>query len=501
MPIAFSRYIAITSALGAGSTSPQRELIARLFTTNSDVPTKTVLEFTEDEVSNFFGASSQEARRANSYFGFVSKNGTRPSRISFARWADADTAPLAIGTETDTTLTEFQAVTAGEFTLTLGVITETVSGIDLSSAGDFASVASAVQTVVRAANADALFAQAVVAYDAARSRFTLTGGGTGGDTAIDIQPTAATPVLGDLLGWGAGTVFSRGVDAETIVEVLSESSQLTNNFGSYAFVQTLTEEQVTESATWNDGNNVLYQYHVPVLPADAAAVSANIIGLGGTGMTLMGTQVNEFPEMLPMSVLAATNYARRASVQNYMFQQTGLTPTVITSADADLYDGLRVNYYGQTQTAGQQLSFYQRGFLTGTGTDPVNMNVFANEQWLKDFAGSQIMGLLLALPRVPANATGRGQVLAVLRDPVVETALVNGTISVGRTLSTQQRLFITEQTGDPNAFQQVQTSGYWLDATIESRTVNGVLEFFVAYTLIYSKDDVIRRVEGSHVLI
>ena len=72
---------------------------------------------------------------------------------------------------------------------------------------------------------------------------------------------------------------------------------------------------------------------------------------------------------------------------------------------------------------------------------------------------------------------------------------------MGRTLTAQQRVFVGEQTGDPNAFQQVQTSGYWLDATIQQRTVNNVVEFEIDYTLVYSKDDVVRRVQGSHIII
>lgn len=502
MPIPFSRYVSITSALGAGSPSPQREFIARLFTTNINIPTKTVLEFTTaDEVSNFFGSDTAESQRARSYFGFVSEVATRPNRISFARWANEDTPPIAIGTQTNTTLQEFQGVTSGEFILTLGGITETVTGIDLSSSTDLASVAADIQTVVRTVNLDPLFAQAVVAYDASRSRFTLTGGVTGGNNDINIQSTSATPVLVNLLGWSIGVIFSRGVDEETVTEVLAESTQLTNNFGTYAFVPTLTEEQITESSTWNSGNNVLFQYHLNVFPEDAAQVSGNIINLAGTGISLnLPDLEDEYPEMLPMAAFAATDYRRRASVRSFMYLQGDLTPTVTTKADADFFDALRVNYYGLTQNGGERLAFYQRGFLTGSGTDPINMNVFANEQWLKDFIGSQLISLLLTLPRVPANAGGRGQVLAVIRD-AVEVALLNGTISVGRTLTIQERVFVTELSGSETAFQQVENTGFWLDATIESRIDDGVIEFFVAYTLIYTKDNVIRRVEGSHILI
>lgn len=497
MSISYNRYINITSGLGAGAASPTRDFIGRLITTNSNLPTNGVEEFTSlDAVGNYFGVNTDEYRRAQFYFGFVSKAITRPSRISFARWAEVDTAPIIIGTSNAATLAQLQAVSAGDLTVTLGTITEAISPIDLSSATSFTDVASTLQTAVRAANVDPLFASAIVTYSSVFNSFLLAGGATG-PAAISVTGTGN---LVTLLGFSTGARLSPGVAAQTVTEVLAASTATSNNFGSFAFVPTLTTQQVTDAATWNDGNNLLFMFMTPVTPTDAASVSAAVIGLGGTGLTLnLPTLTNEFPEMLPMAVFAATDYTRRASVQNYMFQQASLTATVTSDTDADLYDGLRINYYGQTQSAGQFIEFYQRGFLTGAGTDPVNMNVFANEIWLKDFAGAELMTLLLA-NRLPANEAGRGAALVVLRD-VAAQGLVNGTISVGGTLTSQQRIFITEQTNDPTAFQQVQTSGFWLDASVQSEVVNNVTEFFLQYTLLYRKDDVIRRVDGRHTLI
>jgi len=500
MAISFTRYIGITSGLAVGAGAVQRELIARLFTTDFQIPTGSIGEFdTAADVGSYFGFTSPEYFRALFYFAFVSKNITRAQKISYARWAEVDTAPQIIGAETDTLLTDFNTVSTGSFTLTLGAIEQVVASIDLSTSSSLADVAADVQTAIQAANVDALFTGCTVTYDAPNSRFNLNGGGTGA-TAIAIVGGGA-PDLAALLGWtDVSTRLSPGVDAQTVTEVLTDTTEASNNFGSFAFVPTLTEAEILEAATWNDGNNVLFQYHTPVTAANAAAVSAAVSALGGTGMTLNDTTLSpaEYPEMMPMVVLAATDYTQRGATQNYMFQQDGLSPTVTTNPNANLYDGLTVNYYGQTQSAGVTLSFYQRGFLTGSGTDPVNMNVFANEQWLKDFIGVNLMNLLLAT-NVPANASGRGQAILVVREGV-ERALLNGTISVGKTLNATQIIFITEQTGDSNAHYQVQTSGYWLDAQIvEDPPASG--EFKIVYTLIYSKDDAIRKVEGSHILV
>jgi hypothetical protein len=184
-----------------------------------------------------------------------------------------------------------------------------------------------------------------------------------------------------------------------------------------------------------------------------------------------------------------------------MFQIFNVSPGVTNTTDSDTYDALRVNYYGRTQTAGQFLEFYQRGVLMGLAVNPVDMNVYANEQWLKDAAGAAIMELLLALAKVSANTKGRIQLMSQIQ-AVVDEALFNGTISVGKPFSNTQKLYISEITGDPEAWRQVQGIGYWLDCVMESYvTEDSRTEWKAVYTLVYSKDDIVRKVEGSHVLI
>jgi hypothetical protein len=239
---------------------------------------------------------------------------------------------------------------------------------------------------------------------------------------------------------------------------------------------------------------------VPVIEASAAAYYAALAGYQGIAVTLTAT-ADEYPEMIPMIILAATDYSARNSVQNYMFQIFNVTPEVSDTTLSNELDELRVNYYGRTQQAGQFLDFYQRGVLMGLPVNPVDMNVYANEQWLKDAAGASIMELLLALAKVSANSKGRIQLLSQLQ-AVIDEALFNGTISIGKPFSNTQKLYITEITGDAEAWRQVQGIGYWVDCVMQSyTTVDDRTEWKAVYTLVYSKDDVVRKVEGSHVLI
>lgn len=501
MAISFTRYVEITSGVGGGAGVRARDLILRLFSSNPIVPVDAIVEMTNaNDVRTYFGSSSPEYARALFYFGFISKLIKAPEKISFARWAETSEEPRIFGRTAPHQVSSFTGISTGAIKLTIGAYTSDVTGIDWTSATTLSQVASILQTAIRAVTLGGTdWTSATVVYNAVDQRFELTGGNAGDLAIATAAPATGTDVRA-VLGWDATAIFSPGTAVTTPVDSFAASVELSDNFGSFAFVSSLDLAEIVAMAQQNDTYNIKFMGLYPVALADAASYYAALSGFSGVGVTLSPLPT-EYPELLPAAILAATDYGRRNSVQNYMFQQAALTPSVVTNADADTLDENRVNYYGRTQTAGQNIDFYQRGVLMGLSTDPVDMNVYANEIWLKDAAGAAIMGLLLSLARVSANATGRGQILAILQS-IIEQALFNGTISVGKPLNTTQKLFIGNITGDDNAWQQVFNLGYWLDCSIESYvTVDSRTEYKAVYTLIYSKDDAIRKVEGSHVLI
>jgi len=290
--------------------------------------------------------------------------------------------------------------------------------------------------------------------------------------------------------------------SDTLTECLAASVDFSNDFGSFLFIPAtpLAIDDVEEIATWNNAQNVMYMYCEHVTSANAATWSAALEGYAGLALTL--EQTDEYHEMIPMIVLAATDYTSINGTQNYMFQMfPTLTPTVTTTTLSNTYDALRVNYLGQTQTAGQTISFFQRGDLMGGSTSPIAMNVYANEQWLKDAMSSSILNLLLALSKVSANKTGVAQLNAIING-VINQAVINGSISVGKDLDDVQKLYITNVTGDDKAWHQVQSIGYYVTVAMQSYVgTGGSTEYKAVYTLVYAKDDTVRAVEGTHILI
>lgn len=504
MSIPFSRYVSITSGVGGTGGARERDLISRIFTQNLLVPTGSALEFSSaDAVRTYFGSSSDEYLRAAFYFGWVSKTITRAKKIAFARWNDAAVAPQIYGNTDAKALATYTAVTTGKINITMGAFTTELTGIDLSGAVSLAAVAASVQAVIRAYVAGgALFTSATVAYNATRSSFDLVGGATGA-AVISVDAVSSGVDLGTLLGWrSAGeTILSDGAAAVEPVDAVADLTAIDNNFASFLFNEELTDAQVLAIAEWNDTQNNMFMYLKSAPDSTQAGVDyAALADISGVGITLEdGTG---YAEMVPGIILAATDYSRRSASKNYMYQTFDLDALVTTEPAANTLDGYRCNYYGQTQTAGQNISFYQRGILMGGANDAVDMNVYANEIWLKDAAGVAIINLQLALDQVSANTEGRSQIMAVLQD-VIDRGLFNSSILAGKTLTTLQKLYINELTGDDLAWHQVQAIGYWLDCVIESyvNAQTELTEYKATYTLVYSKADAIRFVSGTHVLI
>jgi len=499
MAIKFTRYIDITSGVAGTAQVARRNLIGRLFTDNNLLPPNSMVQFdTAAEVGTYFGTTSNEYLRAVFYFSFLSKSQTRPQKIQFARWVKTAVAPRIYGNVQTQTLADYTAITAGSIGLTINGVAESLPGINFSGAASLADVASILETAIQTGTGT-MYTSATVTYDATRGSFDFVGG-EAIDATISVQEGVVGTPIGALLGWTSGDrlIVAEGSAVETVTEVLTASDAASDDFGSFLFMPALSVDEVTEAATWNDGENVKYMFCVPVITANASAYNTAIGELSGSGVTLSDT-ADEYPEMLPMMIEAATNYNRVNAVQNYMYQQVaGLTPGVTTDSAADTLDGLSINYYGRTQDAGQNIDFYQRGRLMGIATDPLDMNTYVNEIWLKDANGAALMNLLLAVNEVPANKQGRAMILTTLQG-VINEALNNGVISVGKVLNETQKEAIGQITNDVNAWYQVQNSGYWLDVVFVSSGTP--VEFTAEYTLIYSKDDVIRKVTGEQVLI
>jgi hypothetical protein len=519
MAISIRRYVDITSGVGAAAQVPYRELIGRIVTQNTKVLPGTLVEMTNpDDIATFFGVDSDENRIGIKYFAFINKMNNRAKKIGFVNWSATGSAPVLTGDNTVKNVSDFQAfTTASPGTLTLNVTVSgvttpaTVSGIDwsgLPATNWQAQAASILQTRIRAVTGVPQLANANVTATVSgnNTQFSIAGSVAQAATIIAVATGARDTSV--VLGVSTpGAVPSPGVAAQAAVDAISQSAAASDNFGSFAFINALQPSDQDAVASWNDSQNNKFMFCTPGTIGTANALFTALQGFSGTGVSLTNStntadKTRDWAEICPMEILAATDYTRANSSQNYMYYQfTDRAAMVSDDMTADQMDPLRMNYVGQSQINGKSLTFYQRGVLMGGSTAAVDMNTYANEMWLKSRLVADIMNAFLGLPSIPANEIGRAILMGVIQSSI-DAALFNGVISVGKPITTVQKAFITQVTDDPNAWYQVQTRGYWLNCTIQSYVApSGVTEWKAVYLLVYSKDDQIRKVEGTNTLI
>lgn len=497
MPISQSKYVEITSGIGGKSASSRKDLILRLYTTNALFPTGKVVEFSEaSDVANYAGSQSNEYTLASAYLGWVSKQINTPSKISFMRYSLDATAPTLRSTTTLTPLGTFQEATAGSITVSMGGSTYSAASLNLSSATSYADVASTIQTAIRANTAGGtLWTGATVAFDAATSSFILTGGEAGTNII-----TYASGSLASLLGWAEGNnpILSDGTDAMGLTDVLNKSVEVSDNFASYAFINaSLNVDSINLIGEWNDTQNNQYMFCGDVTAENYQTIIAAAAAHSGMAINYQPFSGVLPAYLMPATILAATNYDKINGTVNYMYQLfPNQAVTVDTNQLANTLDPLHINYNGQTQKSGSTIAFYQDGYLAD-GTD---IAVYANEIWLKDAMATEILNLEIALDKIPANDDGLSLIEGVLQNVVTE-AITNGTISLGKELTATQKAYITQLTGDNEAWQTVYLNGYILTLELTQSVVNGATKYIAEYTLVYSKGDSIRKVKGTHILI
>lgn len=501
--ISQSQYVAITSGVGGAAQVSNREQILRVFTTAAQMPTEMVLEFiTAQNVGNFFGFNSQEYAIAQSYFGYVNNYQQSPSKISFYADVSQGKAPFLWGTQAPAALTDFTSISDGAFVLSMGGITETISGLSFSSASSYAQIAQTIQTAIQAAqSSNDLWSQATFTYNAETSSFVLTGGAAEEAAIVALSSPSSGTDISDLLGLNqaANPTVSQGVAVASYSQMLSDSLNMSNNYGTFTFLSTPDNDSVVEIAQWTQTQNLLGGMYIHPCALTQYNTLQPLVA-DYTGVALVADSFTPFSLawLVPACGAASTNYNRINGTQNYMYKQlAGVEPSVTTDANYEALTAVNVNFYGSTQQAGTPIAFFQPGKLQGEVED---MGVYMNELWLKDANTVSFLNYQLAVAKWPANDAGRAIGDGLVQQNI-EIAKKNGTILQGKELTSTQKAYITSLTGDDQAWRSVYSEGYYLMSAIVPVTSNGNTNYEYQYTLIYSKGDSVRKVTGTHTLI
>ena len=298
----------------------------------------------------------------------------------------------------------------------------------------------------------------------------------------------------------------------------------TNLFGSFTFLslpsgsESSTSEDVTtdidlqqlkDVALTNQGLDTKYLFVVnrmrgESLASDVVTESEELSQVKGTVYLSGATDVSAY---MPMAILGSTDYAN-GQVVNFMFKQFATEePTVYDDATYTAFNQANINFYGRTQTNGQTLDFYQRGFnIDGTDTA-----VYCNEMWFKAICETALIDLLVSRERLSADALGVDLVKLEVID-CCSDAIKNG-MFMRKDLSTKDvrnvREIVVHTGGDETDVGSIEadisSKGYsvyaYLTEMQDANKLGKETEKIIVYYVFYGTADSVRYIKGNDILL
>ena len=315
----------------------------------------------------------------------------------------------------------------------------------------------------------------------------------------------------------------------SLLENFIELDKDTNAFGSFTFLRSESGSDSTASesdylkellhvAEYNDALDTKYlfvvnqkanagelDYKTAIDNCGASAETAKNFALYSGVCYVYGA--SDVSAYMPMAILASTDYTN-GQVVNFMFKQfPEETPTVFDSKTySEMNQGL-VNFYGRSQTNGQTLDFFQRGF-NSNGTDTA---AYCNEMWFKAECETALMELLLKSERLSADQNGVASVKVAVAD-VCTIASNNGTF-MNKDAEADDKKVVREivslSGGDEldvdGIIVDVGTKGYSIYAYLAEKEDHEKLgktnEKIIVYYVFYGTADSVRYIKGNDILL
>ena len=204
------------------------DLNGMFLTSSTRIPTGTVANFPDPAaVAEYFGATSQEALRANTYFGGFDTSTQKPGAMLMAQYNALAVAAYLRGGNVAAALTlaALQALTPGTLGVVMDGYTHTATSINLSGATSFTAAAALIQAGLTASEP---------------TEATFTG-------SISGSVLTVTVVAGGTLSVGQ-TITGAGVTAGSVITSLGTGTGLTGTYN-LSVASTVSSESLTAVAT------------------------------------------------------------------------------------------------------------------------------------------------------------------------------------------------------------------------------------------------------------
>lgn len=484
MSIPASDLVAITPRVLNGATG-ELNFNGVFLTENSALAVDTLEPFySAAEVSEFFGASSDEYAAATVYFNGFDDSDTKPSQCYFFRHtAEASAAFVRSGIIDDSAaqlLAAVKTISTGTFSITIDGTAATFTDIDFSAITSLSEAADTLQKLINDCGSSTVgsavvdesavgsgsdaWAAATVAYSSNLNAFTITTGSSGSEASI-------TNCTGDVaealyLTEAQGATYSEGADARSYTETMNALAEAGQNWFSFTTLTEVSTDEALELAAWanseyNAGAQFLYVFwsdDVKMLSTSTQAdtTAGQLLELAYNGVC--GVYNSAEYAAFVMGACASVDWDKDNSTITLAYKaQSGLGANVNVQSEASALEALKVNFVGNYASRNDNFVLLMHGALFGEWEW---IDSYLNSTWLTNALQVQILSGLQNAKRVPYNNVGYTLIRSWC-STVIEEALSNGVISTGVNLSTAQKTELQQEAG-LDISSELFSNGYYL---------------------------------------
>lgn len=437
---------------------------------SSLLPTAEPVSFgSADAVGEYFGTESDEYKFASVYFGGYTNSQIKPSLLYLYRLCPDGAAPFVRGESLKPTeaLTEIKKINLGTFNFTLNGSEVILSNVDLSAVTSLSDAA----TVLNQALLDKS-ANATVTFSSLTNSFTLAGAEIGKEKSVS-KPTGT---VADAFGLSAETsIVSAGADAMSVTATMNELTAKFQNFVTFTTLEEPSDEDALLLSQWVSANasaGTMYLYVIwdstkANLDANNKTVIAEKIReLNATGVCVVYPKATS--AAFVMGTAASIAWDQANCTITFAFKaQSGLGADVTDTQDSIALLAHGVNYIGNYATRNDSFVFFYNGQMFGEWSW---IDTYLIACYLCNKLQVQLMVMFTSNRRIPYTQEGYAIIRANCRD-VIESAINNGVINKGVTLSNAQKSVLTSELGGDFS-DEIYNNGYYLqvlDATAQAR--------------------------------
>ena len=464
MTISFSNLVSVLPrTIGGGLTGQDFNML--MLSENENLPVGQVVTFYNATALSKLGGS--EYNLATTYFNADVNKQKVPSAILLYRHVSSAASAWVRGAEYTGTLQALKAITNGSISIVVDGTTESATGIDLSAATSFSSVADAITTALGV----------TVTYNSQYNAFVVTSGTTGADSTIAFPTVPATGTdISAVLGLyeSDGAVISQGSAVMALTDELNALIKKSQKFVTLMPVFQETAEEALEIANWVNGYGTRFLYlfnetsAVPTTGVDVACYMKTVADFYG----IAGQYSSKATCAFVGGVVASIDWSRYNGRKTLAYKtSSSLSPVVSDEAIANNLLANGYNFYGSYGNASNDLNLFQNGQCSGAARW---IDTYCGQIYIADALQNAWVNILSNINTLPYNEDGYSLLRTAAQDPIVE-AINCGVIRKGVSLSEAQKTQVMSEAG-LDISDELSTMGYYLqilDPTAEVRANRG----------------------------